>query len=345
MVEPAIWRESKRRALARLTLAQRAAVARADAERTLARTFDESQHPRAEDGKFTDGGGGSAAPAKTDEPAAKGKPQSSAAKLYKAPSKTADEIVAEVPGAKEAVASVRERLSRVVETNKPVAEGGFKQPDGSYTPERRAVHQKIIDEYINPGNIAQYSPAQGEKSVLTVIGGRGGSGKSWLTGKDGPVDTSETLVIDNDEVKSKLPEYAGWNAAQLHEEASDIVALIDRRAAALGLNVTLDGTLKSTSILKRIEEYQAPPATDYELEGYYMYASPETAAKRALGRFATKKGDFSGRFVPPEVVLSNTKNEANFDELSSGFRKWAIYDNDKGPGGAPRLYQQGGRRD
>ena len=105
--------------------------------------------------------------------------------------------------------------------------------------------------------------------------------------------------------------------------------------------MTLDGTLKSTNILNRVAVYQRPPATDYELEGYYMYASPETAATRALGRFS-KGGTFSGRFVPVEVVLSNTKNEENFDLLSKDFRKWAVYDND-GEGFSPKLYQRGGR--
>ena len=107
----------------------------------------------------------------------------------------------------------------MVATNKLVSEGGYKQEDGNYTPERQKVHQKIIDEYINEANVKKYSPAPGEKSLLTVLGGRGGSGKSWLTGKDGPIDASKSMVIDTDEVKSKLPEYEGWNAAQLHEES------------------------------------------------------------------------------------------------------------------------------
>jgi hypothetical protein len=54
-----LWSQAKRNALARLTLAQRAALARAQAEKTLARLkdFDEAQHPRDESGKWTDGGG------------------------------------------------------------------------------------------------------------------------------------------------------------------------------------------------------------------------------------------------------------------------------------------------
>ncbi len=59
-----LWEQAKRNALARLTPTQRAALARAQAEKTLARLrreYDESEHPRDETGKWTDGGGGDTA--------------------------------------------------------------------------------------------------------------------------------------------------------------------------------------------------------------------------------------------------------------------------------------------
>ena len=296
--------------------------------------YNEALHPRGEGGKWIQSSGS----ARSTVP---GKP-SNAAALYKASTKTPDDIVAMVPGADVAVMQARKRLEGVVETHKPVAEGGFKQTDGSYTPERAALHKKIVSEYINAESVTKFSPEPGQNPLLTILGGRGGSGKGWLTSKDGPIDTTKSMVIDSDEIKGKLPEYKGWNAAQLHEEATDIVNMIDFSASRLGLNVVLDGTLKSDSIRKRIEVYQAPPHHEYELDGYYMYASPETAARRALGRFKTKKGDFGGRFVPPEVILGNTKNESNFDRMSESFRKWAVYDNDE-DAGLPKLVDQGGR--
>ena len=288
--------------------------------------WTEELHPR-ERGKFTF--------------SSREETHANAAKLFTAPTKSADEIVASVPGAANAVAHARAKLASVVETHKLVSEGGFKQEDGTYTPERAAMHEKIIDDYINADTVRKFTPPAGENPTLTVLGGRGGSGKSWLTGKDGPIDTSKSMVIDSDVIKAKLPEYQGWNAAQLHEEATDIVAMIDHRAASLGMNVVLDGTLKSDSILKRIAVYQAPEDSVYEVDGFYMYASPETAATRALKRFAGKTGDFKGRFVPPEVILGNLKNETNFDKMSENFREWSVYDNDdEGP---PRLVQQSRR--
>jgi len=272
-------------------------------------------------------------------------PKANAASLYTPSTKDAAGIAAAVPGGTEAVAKTSARLKEFVVTDALPEKGGYKNANGTYTPERAAIHEKIVQEYINPETVAKYTPKPGESPLLTILGGRGGSGKSWLTSKDGPIDTERSLVLDADEIKSKLPGYEGWNAALYHEESSDIVAQIDARAAKIGMNVVLDGTLKSENIQKRIDVYQAPPSHEYEMEGYYMYASPETAATRAMGRFATKKGDFSGRFVPPEVILGNVNNEKNFDKMSEGFRKWGVYDNDADKRGeAPRLVSQGERK-
>ena len=285
--------------------------------------WDPALHPRGEKGRWTFS-------------------VSHAARLYEPTTKTADEIIDAIPGARAAVDKVRKKLDEGIATDRLVKDGGFKRENGTYTPERSALHEEIIQRFVNPETVEQYTPSGNQNPLLTVLGGRGGSGKSWLTGKSGPIDTNTSLVIDSDEVKGMLPEYEGWNAGLLHEELSDIVAMIDRRAAAMGMNVVLDGTLKSTSILDRIAVYQAPEGTEYDVDGYYMYASPETAATRAFNRWA-KGGRFDGRFVPPEVVLGNTKNEANFDKLSESFRNWGVYNNDADQGD-PILVEKSRRR-
>ena len=285
--------------------------------------WDPAKHPRGEAGRWTFS-------------------NANASKLYQPTTKTADEIIDAIPGARAAVEKVREKLKAGTPTDALVKDGGYRRENGSYTPERAALHETIIGHFINPETVEKYTPSGSENPLLTVLGGRGGSGKSWLTSKSGPIDTETSLVIDSDEVKGMLPEYQGWNAGLLHEELTHIVELIDHRAAALRMNVVLDGTLKSTNILQRIAVYQAPPDSVYDVDGYYMYASPETAATRAFNRWA-KGGKFDGRFVPPEVVLGNTKNEANFDTLSSSFRNWAVYDNDADQGD-PILRERSRRR-
>ena len=277
------------------------------------------------------------------------RPRANASTLYTAPTKTKEQIIAEFPGASDAIRETIKRLESQPATNKLVSEGGFKNPDGTYTLERQAKHLEIVGAIFSKDKIEAARPAEGEKPVLIMLGGRGGSGKSWITqhgplkGKaidpDHPVPEgmkNGAIVIDADFIKSKLPGYEGWNASNLHEESSDVIAMVDEMALSLGVNVIHDATLKSyDSSALRMANYDG---SGYEVEGYYMYAAPETAATRAMHRYS-KGGKFTGRFVPPEVILANVNNEKNFDRLSSGFRKWAVYDNNEEntTGSGPRL--------
>src|SRR6202000_950879 len=127
----------------------------------------------------------------------------------------------------------------------------------------------------------------------------------------GPVDESKALLVDADGVKAMLPGYEGWNASAFHEESSDILKLIDKRALELGVNTIHDATMKSeATAAMRMAQYEA---AGYEVEGYYMYAAAGTAATRAMSRYS-KGGKFNGRFVPPEIILGNVNNEKNFDK-------------------------------
>src|SRR5258708_1982098 len=181
-----------------------------------------------------------------------------ASKLYSAPTKTPEQIVAAFPGGNEAIAKTRERLSKVVPTDALVSEGGFKNPDGTYTPEREAIHRKIAADLFTPEKVARALPAAGEKPVLTMLGGRGGSGKSWLTGEHGPVDESKSILVDSDAIKAKLPGYEGWNASAFHEESTHILNMVDQRALALGVNTIHDATLKSeATAVMRMAQYEA----------------------------------------------------------------------------------------
>jgi len=62
-----------------------------------------------------------------------------------------------------------------------------------------------------------------------------------------------------------------------------------------------------------------------------------------VARFLTDKNDGSGRFVPPEVVLSNKHNEANFDQLRQHADRWSFRDNNVPRGQEPALISQGSK--
>jgi len=239
-----------------------------------------------------------------------------------------------------AIGSMKERLKKLTPSDVK-----YKDKAGNWTAERTKVHNRIISEYLNDVTIKKATPVGNVPPTYTMFGGRGGSGKGSFTkptDKGGlhVVDENRVIKLDADEIKGKLPGYEGWNAFLYHEESSYLFDTITDMARDLRLNIVHDMTLKTTkTALKRAREFKSG---GYNIEGYYMFLPPQEAAKRAISRFYTRDKDFSGRFVPPEVVLSNTKNEATFDALKEYFNRWYFYDNQGPRGSKPLLVGQGG---
>jgi predicted ABC-type ATPase/2'-5' RNA ligase len=283
----------------------------------MRRDWDESKHPREPagspgGGQFAGGGdgGGDAG-------------ESHAAKL--------DRVIASVPGAKEKVAEARAKLAQGVRTDAPVEQGGFKRADGSWTPGRQAVHEGILKDMFSADKVRAAMPKPGEQPMVHLLGGSGGSGKGWFVGPKGTVKTDNAIYVNSDDVKERLPGYEGWNAAHYHEESSDVSKTAEQLARDHRLNVILDGTMsKRDSLHTRIEQYKA---AGYRIEGHFMRVKPETSAKRALERFVRAKTG-TGRFVPPEHVLSLGANLGNFESERASMAAWEIYDNE---GKAPEL--------
>jgi phage-related protein (TIGR01555 family) len=227
------------------------------------------------------------------------------------------------------IRQVESRLMTTPKTSAPVSQGGYMRPDGTWTPERQALHAQIINKFLSPSVIARATPKPGTRPSFTMIGGRGGSGKSWFT-KTGVVDPN-VFVLDNDAIKQQLPEYQGWNAALLHEEASDLFDKIDARARALGLNVAHDATMRSIDH-KKAAAYKA---AGYDVHGLYMFVPPHVSAQRAINRFMGPEG----RYVPPSYILGSTTNESSFDAMKPQFGNWQIFRNDV-EGAEPTLVAQ-----
>jgi predicted ABC-type ATPase len=234
-------------------------------------------------------------------------------------------------------------LYKTVPTDKKDAKGRtiFK-----YDPQRAAVHHQIVDRLMPQSMIDAARPKPGEQPTLYILGGRGGSGKGWFTDEGGTLagEMENSVYINNDNVKEALPEWQGYNAGPLHEEASDIGEDMEKFARDNKLNTIVDATLKSEeSLAKRIALYKA---AGYKISGHYMYASPATAAERALGRFASgNEKDGKGRFVPPEYSLESITNENSFDSHRDQMDYWEVYDNMGKYPEPPKLHsRKGGKK-
>lgn len=229
------------------------------------------------------------------------------------------------------IEDVQKRLASIEQTIDVFKKGG------KYDEERDKLHFKIISSILSPERIKAATPAEGDAPTFTILGGRGGSGKSWFEGN--VYDPEKNIVLDADHIKGMLPEYEGWNAAQVHEESGDIFDEITSMCARLGLNVVHDKTMKTAkSTLNDLNKFKE---LGYRVEAHYMHLPRQEAAKRAVARFLGK----TQRYVPVEVVLSNTSNEATFDEVRKLADKWSFRDNNVPQGSDPILISESESKD
>lgn len=190
--------------------------------------------------------------------------------------------------------------------------------DAVFDKERTALHEKIIEKYLEEGENAICKT--NETPTLILLGGRGGSGKSKF---DGIVyDSKKYLVIDSDKIKEMLPEYNGWNASQVHEESSCIMKKIVQKARNNRMNIVIDGTMSNAEkYLQYLEDFKG-----YKTEAHYMFVPPQESVQRAFRRFSNG-GKYNGRYVPAKVLMDMDKNEENFDIIKKKVDKWSFYNN------------------
>jgi len=234
------------------------------------------------------------------------------------------------PDTKDRIQAAQDRLKGIEETIKE-----FKK-DGHWTEDREKIHGEIFSKILSPKAIQKATPAEGEQPTFIILGGRGGSGKSSFAGA--VYDPEKTIVLDADHIKGLLPEYEGWNAAQIHDESGEIFDNLVRVCRERGLNVCLDKTMKTAK--SAVADVQAFKDAGYRTEAHYMHLPRQEAAKRAVSRFLN--GGEKGRYVPVDVVLSNTTNEDAFDQVKGMVDAWSFRDNNVPKGSKPILISESG---
>ncbi len=211
--------------------------------------------------------------------------------------------------------------------------------NGQWTAPRQRLHQEILfgsptrTGIFTAEAIAGATPEAGVPHNLTMLGGRGGSGKSRLgKGPNRVFDPNRNIVLDPDVINAQLPEFKGWNAAMVHQESSFIFAEAHRIANRLRLNTVSDQTMRSFEKVERIiKNFRKSGAT---IEGHYMHLPRQDAALRAIALFLGEGPRNRGRYVPVEAILESIENEANFQALKALFRRWSVWDNQVAEGRA-----------
>lgn len=232
--------------------------------------------------------------------------------------------------------------------------------DGHLTPERVALHDKIITQFLQ-GLTRQERPTQ------FMNGGGPASGKGSMTkgknkaltgypparvyddktGQPEPFDGQpEALLIDPDVMKMQLPEvqeilarqHSGqgteadkaW-AGRSHAESSYLAARLHRAALERGYHVIYDGTgdSSSRSVKKKVK---AARDMGYRVEANYLSLEPREGIRRAKDR-----AERTSRVVPENVIRSTYQHlpgifQEFMDEKPSIFDSLRLFDNNVGWG-------------
>jgi predicted ABC-type ATPase len=191
---------------------------------------------------------------------------------------------------------------------------------GEYTPERKKLHKKIIYDIKK-----DLTCVQRKEPIAILMGGSPASGKSTFLKKYRPYLLSEEILkVDADEVRSKLPEYKGWNATQTHLETKDIVNLLlsDRNIGIpCAFDLIYDGTMNSTK--SYIPLINLLKSLGYKVFIVYIdNVDQDIIKQRALKRYQN-----SGRFVPLEVIDDFfTKGTAALESLKKKVDGYMVVD-------------------
>jgi predicted ABC-type ATPase len=207
--------------------------------------------------------------------------------------------------------------------------GKYLQPDGSFTPERQALHDSIVSQFTDKVPVAEGRP------TYTMLGGGPASGKSTkgVVALGHVADDGSSVYVDPDAIKQLLPEVkqalaAGdeqW-ATLSHEESSYLAKRVQAAGFERGQNITLDGTgdgsLKSaTGKLETAERY------GYQTRGVYVTIPTEEALVRAEKRAIT-----SGRKVLSSVITGTHESVSEiYPQIAERFGSTVLIDNTTTP--------------
>lgn len=221
-------------------------------------------------------------------------------------------------------------------------QGGY-----AFTPQRQAVHERIIE-----GHLAGVTKDQPEP-VMVIMGGGGGSGKGTLieSGLLGDSLPSDRVHIDADEIKMQLPEYdtlvRGGHKTEVanyvHEESSILSKALQKRAEGQRSHIVLDGTGDSNeeSLRKKIT---APRAKGYTVRAEYVSAPISTgrydppSARGAWERNVERAASGPrGLVVPSAIISAHTSVSRLVPSMAGEFDSFRLWDTTSADGGGPVL--------
>lgn len=198
------------------------------------------------------------------------------------------------------------------------------QKNGQLTPERAAVHRRIIEKYLGP--CKPYK--EGEEKLALFTGGGGASGKGKFSKNVGNFYSKDDhpAIIDPDEIKKDLAAADGTElndklTGYYHEESSSIAKQIYELALSNNLPCLYDGT--ATGIGSVLKKLALAEKFGYKTEMSFVFSDWDTVRQNSLDRFRNQ-----GRLVPIRRLLgAHIQAYSAVLGLQDKFDSFKLYDN------------------
>ena len=219
------------------------------------------------------------------------------------------------------IQDIREKLK----TTQTTKQQYYDEKTGQYTPERQALHEKIAGAMLAEGTTQ-------EQPTVILTGGLPGSGKSSITSQK---DIRDFVKIDSDAIKAQFPEYDGWNAALLQNEADDVISRVMVQAVKDRKNILFDGTMKAEPKYGTLVDRFS--AFNYKVGIWFAELPMENAMDRVISRWRE-----TGRFVDPTYVAThNGHNKNTMDRIKDEVDFYEVYDSNVPFGEPAKLKERG----
>ena len=203
---------------------------------------------------------------------------------------------------------------------------------GELSPERKAVHDSIIDDLL------EGKTPTGEQPKMTMLGGGPASGKSSVMNPD-TKGNPHAITVDPDDMKKRLPGFAEMaevdtNAAAFyHEESSALAKRFSEVAYSRHIDAIYDGTGDGSvrSVMKKVN---AARENGYSVEAKYVTIDTDEAIRRNRKRYddAVARGE-TPRLPPEDMVRSTHAKVTDISvELAPEFDRIEVWDNNGGRG-------------
>ena len=171
--------------------------------------------------------------------------------------------------------------------------GQYVRPDGTFTPERQALHDEIVRQAVAGASVS-------ESPKMVMVGGGSASGKSNSLDQGLIATPSAAVHVDSDELAKALPETQAMMAAgdknwasATHEEGSYLAQRVTAAAQEHRADIVLDGG-RATRMNEKIDDAHRQ---GYAVEGHIITRDPAGAQ-----RDAAERGERTGQVTPPDVI-------------------------------------------